>query len=77
MKVSTFRKLEFTIQRMSGYGHYMIESFYKKRKVKVVTTDSFIWDYLDDDSDPELQHEARKSCYTLIVNQYEKDKLCK
>lgn len=77
MKTSKFRKVEFTMKHMRGYGHYMIESFYKKRQVKVVTTDSFIWDYLDDEEFKQLQKDARKACYMLIVCQYEKDRLCK
>jgi hypothetical protein len=65
------------MERMSGYGHYMIKSLYKKKKIRVITTDSMIWDHLIDDDNKELQMEARKACYTLIVCEYEKNKLCK
>lgn len=65
------------MEAMSGYGHYLIKCFYKKKHVKVVTTQSFIWDYLDDEEFKQLQMEARKACYLLIVCQYEKDRLCK
>lgn len=58
------------------YGHYFIECLYKKTQIKVKTTDSFIYDCLDDDEFKQLQKEAKRACYDKIVLEYERLKVC-
>ena len=61
----------------SMYGHYIIRCHYKKKDIKVMTTDSFIYDCLDDDEFMQLQKEAKRACYDKIVLEYERLKVCK
>ena len=76
MKKGSYKKLEFTMEPTSMYGHYIIRCFYKKTNIKLVTTDSFIYDCLDDSEFKQLQAEAKKACYDKIVCEYERLKQC-
>lgn len=67
MKKGTFRKVKFTIERTSCYGHYMIRGTYKGKEVNVLTTDSESYDWLDDESNMEKHQDARRHCYNKIV----------
>lgn len=71
MKRGVYRQVEFSMERMQGYGHYKIISVYRGKLIKVMTTDSMIWDYLDDSSDKELHMEAKKACYQKIRQKWE------
>lgn len=70
MKTGKFRNVVFTIEHTHMYGHYHIRATYKGMNIKVLTTDSEIWDFLDDDSDKEKHQDARRSCYYAIVREY-------
>jgi len=54
------------MERARGYGHYYIRAFYKGKAIKVLTTDSELWDSF---TDPECKdhHEAKRQAYTLIA----------
>lgn len=68
IKKGSFNKLTFTIENnyKNMYGHYIINSTYKGKKISVVTTDSSLFDNIDNDEDVKKQREARKSIYIKI-----------
>lgn len=68
--MATFRKVKFEMARGNGYGQYYILATYKGKAIKVHTTDSEAWDYLNDDSNKEKHNDARRHCYTKIVEAY-------
>lgn len=67
----TFRKVKLEISRANGYGQYYITAFYKNKNVKVHTTNSECFDWLNDDSNKEKHQEAKRYAYNSIVNAYE------
>lgn len=70
MKKGKFRNVAFTMTRGNGYGQYIIQATYRGQQVKVHTTDSEAWDYLDDESNKEKHNDARRHCYYKIVCAY-------
>ena len=70
MKMGKFRRVAFTMERTHMYGHYYIFATYKGKKIKVLTTDSETWDFLDDESDKERHQDARRACYYAIARAY-------
>jgi hypothetical protein len=66
----SFRKVKFEMERLSGYGQYLIKGTYKGKEVKVRTTDSEAWDWLKDESNPEKHVDAKRHCYKKIVQAY-------
>lgn len=68
-KKGTFRRVEFTITHLAGYGQYMLEAHYRGKDVKVHITDSSLWDDIDEDVDTKRM-EALRSCYRYIVSEY-------
>jgi hypothetical protein len=72
-KYGTYRKVIFSIERTHGYGRYLIRSFYRGTNIKVETTDSESWDWLDDTSNKQKHNAARLHCYYKIVSQFEND----
>jgi hypothetical protein len=72
MKTNSFRKVNFEMVRGNGYGQYVIIATYRGKKIKVHTTDSETWDWIDDDSNKEKHNDARRHCYYKIVEAYEK-----
>ena len=68
--MATFRKVKFEMKRGYGYGQYFIEAFYKGKNIKVHTTDSEAWDWINDDSNKEKHQDALRHCYTKIVEAY-------
>lgn len=68
--MATFRKLELTISRASGYGQYIISATYRGKEIKVHTTDAECFDWLDDDSNKEKHQEAKRYAYNAIVSAY-------
>ena len=69
--MATFRKVEFNMIRGNGYGQYYIVTKYKGVDIKVHTTDSEAWDYINDDSNKEKHMEALRHCYMKIKQAYE------
>lgn len=69
-----FRKIEISIgyARIAGCK-YKIEAKYKGRNVTAYTNDSELFDYMKDDSNKKLHHQAKRSCYNYIVNAYNCD----
>ena len=59
------------MERGSGYGQYWILGIYKGKALRVHTTNSEAWDYLDDDSDKERHMDAKRHCYYKLVQAYE------
>ncbi len=72
MKYGTFRKVNFTIELTHMYGHYMIRAMYRGKEIKVMTTDSEAYDFLNDDSDKEKHQDARRHCYNKITDEYDR-----
>lgn len=72
--MAQFRKIEFTINRTSIYGHYRIESNYKGVNINVITTDSEAYDYINDESNREKHRDALRHCYYKIVEAYNDSK---
>lgn len=71
MKTGSFRKVHFTISPIDSEGRYVIEATYKGKKIRTYTKCSETYDYVDDDSNKAKWFDARKSCYTLIILEYE------
>ena len=69
--MATFRKVEFNMIRGIGYGQYYIVSRYNGVDLKVHTTDSEAWDYINNDSNKEKHMEALRHCYMKIKQAYE------
>ncbi|MCC8186488.1 MAG: hypothetical protein LIP08_02975 [Bacteroides sp.] len=70
MKTNSFRKINFEVSRGNGYGQYVINATYKGKLISTHTTDSEIWDWIDDDSNKEKYNDARRHCYREIVEEY-------
>jgi len=70
--MASFRKVEFTMSRVNGYGQYNIIGKYRGKNITVHTTNSEAWDYLDDDSNKVKQMDAKRHCYNKIVQEYER-----
>lgn len=66
-----FRKVEIKISKKSGYGQYQVSSFYRGKDVKAHTTDSEMYDWLEDDSNKIKHQEAKQRAYSLIRNTFE------
>lgn len=69
-KHGTFRNVKFTIRPTNIRGWYVVNATYKGKKIRVKTSDSEIYDYVDYDSDRVMYDHARRSCYTLISMEY-------
>ena len=74
--MAKFRKVEISIGRSKrgGYGQYTIYAKYRGKEIKVHTTDSEAFDWLEDDSNKELHQQAKRHCYSAIVRAYENQK---
>ena len=70
MKKSSFRNVKFSMEPANGYGQYFINAIYRGKALKIHTTNSQAWDWLDDDSNKEKQDEARRYCYNMIVDHF-------
>lgn len=69
--MATFRKVQLSVSRGNGYGQYEVSARYHGKDIKVHTTDSEIFDWLDDDSNPEKHQDAKRAAYLLIRNAHE------
>jgi len=69
--MATFRKVHLEISRGNSYGHYMITATYKGKEVKVRTTNSECFDWLEDDSNKKKHQEAKRYAYNAVVRAYE------
>ncbi len=65
-----YRKVDIQICRKSGYGHYQINAMYKGKEIKVTTTNSECFDWLNDDSNKEKHKEAKQYAYSRIVEEF-------
>lgn len=72
--MAKFRKLDISISRASGYGHYILQCNYKGKYVKVGTTNSECYDWLEDSSVKEMNTETKRYAYRAIVRAY--DNMC-
>jgi hypothetical protein len=68
--MAKFRKVELSISRANG-GQYYLTANYKGKQIKVHTTNSECFDWLNDDSNKEKHLEAKQYAYKTIVNAYE------
>jgi hypothetical protein len=67
----SFRKVSIHMERTSGYGHYHIRAIYRGKAIKVLTTDSELWDSFTDTECPDHQ-DAKRCAYNSIVLEYQK-----
>lgn len=70
MKRGTFRKIELEVVHGNGYGQYKVLAKYRGQWVVARTTDSEIYDWIDDDSNAEKHADAKRSAYQLIVRHF-------
>ena len=56
----------------NGYGHYIITGNVNGTEVKAETTDSEAFDWLNDESSPELHMQSIEHCTNKLVLAYEK-----
>lgn len=70
MKTGSFNDVDFTMERAHGYGQYTISANYGGEEIRVHSTNSKAWDWLDDDSDEEMHNEAQEYCYRAIMDAY-------
>jgi hypothetical protein len=68
--MTKFRKIELNIQRANGYGQYYLSATYKGKFIKVPTTNSECFDWLNDDSNKIKHREAKQYAYRTIVTAY-------
>lgn len=69
--MNTFRKVKLEISRGNGYGQYIVSATYRGKQIQAHTTDSEAFDWLNDDSNIEMHHQAKKHCYNKIVAAYQ------
>ena len=69
--MATFRKVNLSIEKANGYGQYIISATYKGNDLRIHTTDSECYDWLDDDSNKEKHQAAKRHAYYKIVEAYE------
>lgn len=70
--MATFRKVELSVSRASGYGQYVVSARYCGKQINAHTTDSEIFDWLNDNSNKEKHQQAKRAAYLLIRNTYER-----
>jgi hypothetical protein len=63
--MKSFRKVQMEMERAGGYGHYFVRASYKGKDVKVLTTDSELWDSFRDQDCPN-HRDALRQAYNLI-----------
>ena len=66
MKRFKFHNCNMEISQ-AGYGQYNIKGL----GVQIHCTESFIWDWCDDESNKKKCHEARRRAYKLVKSQSE------
>lgn len=71
MIMAKFRKVELHIAHVNGYGQYTVSANYKGKDIKVHTTDSECFDWLEDTSNKRKHEDAKRVAYGLIVRAYE------
>ncbi|MDA3780325.1 MAG: hypothetical protein PF487_08950 [Bacteroidales bacterium] len=69
----TFNKVTFEMIKGNGYGQYYIISKYKGVDLKIHTTNSDAWDWINDESNKEKHIQALRSCYLMIVDRYRRN----
>lgn len=68
--MAKYRKVEMVIHRAKGYGQYYLQAQYRGKFISVRTTDSEMYDWLEDDFDEVKHLEAKQRAYMMIVNAY-------
>ncbi|MEG2163081.1 MAG: hypothetical protein RRY55_01175 [Bacteroidales bacterium] len=69
--MARFNRVEFSMRHSNTRGLYWIEATYRGRDIKVLTNDSEVFDWYDDNSDKAKHQEALRHCYNNIKRQYE------
>lgn len=69
MKYGKFRKVEFRVSHTHMYGHYLVESFYRRKNVRAIITNSVAYDDMDSDNKRECT-DALRYIYNRIVEAY-------
>ena len=70
-KMTTFRKIELEMSSL-GRGQYQIIAQYKGRNIKVHSTDSETYDWLNDDSDKAKHADAKRCAYGAIRREFDR-----
>lgn len=69
--MATFRKVRLSVFRGNGYGQYIVRATYRGKEITARTTDSEIFDWLNDASNKAKHLDAKRSAYMLIRNAHE------
>lgn len=69
--MTTFRKVNLSISKLSGYGQYEVSAKYRGKQITAHTTDSECYDWLNDDSNKYQHQQAKKHAYYKIVSAYD------
>lgn len=64
-KECVFRGVRFVMEKTDHTGWYFITSCYHRTYVRVVTDNSYAWDWIDDDSDKSKHVNAKRYCYRV------------
>lgn len=70
-KTFEYNGIELIIEPASYYGHYWITAYFAEAPIKEMITDSSIYDWCDDDSDPEKHEQAKREAYGYITRAIE------
>jgi hypothetical protein len=70
--MKTINITNMNIRRGNGYGHYIISGTVNGVELEVVTNDSEAFDWLNDDSNEEMQNEAISHCKMKLEMAYER-----
>lgn len=70
-KTFEYNGLEMTIFRTYSYGNYKLTANVNGRQVGKIINDASIYDWCDDDSDPEKHEQAKIEAYGYITRAIE------
>lgn len=71
--MATFRKIKLQMSRKTGYGQYEISAQYRGKSIKVHSTDSEAYDWLNDEVNKKKHQQAKRACYSAIVSAYNRE----
>lgn len=69
--MATFRKVNLSVFRANGYGQYIVRATYYGKEIIARTTNSEIFEWLNDASNKAKHIDAKRSAYMLIRNTHE------
>lgn len=67
MKRATYKDIDFTMTK-TGYGQYTLSAVVEGRTIKLHSTDSEMYDYLDDEEDEIKHNDALEAAWRAVDN---------